>query len=471
VFAYSNRDWENKSLVLYNNSYYAASGWIRRSSPAIPQEDGSFRQDTLSEALSIHGEGRYFTLFREQRSGLWYIRSSKDLSERGLFVSLNGYEAQVFLDIHEVTDLNGRWARLNHELSGRGVPDLQAAIREIFLGELYRPFAAVFAEKLMDKEGLKEAVLAFITAAGEYVGGAGGRYDPFTTGWDHPPVEPERILGEFAAFLERWDLISGGAGTVPQGTGKNTARFLKKIREKLALKPYIAAFAAAYGVLALLRRIIGEGASGADAAALLSHWQLDRKLWDCFNVPEIPDDEAGRVIAIMRLVLSRTGPEDLSPYQSPPLGEALVLVNYEAEDFRTLLGVNFFEDAVWFNKEAFADTLFYAALFTALEGDAAFEAVKRPQPAAGGKTGPAFKRREPKAAPAGDDARWLKRLDTIAELTEQFERAEKDSGYKLERLMEGLSEPGGAPEAAVGSSPGKKAAPPKSAKKPGGAKK
>ncbi|MDR2629373.1 MAG: alpha-amylase [Spirochaetaceae bacterium] len=439
VFAYSNRDWDDRSLVLYNNSYYAVSGWIRRSSPAIPQEGGSFRQDTLSEALSLHDDGRYFTLFREQRAGLWYIRSSKEISERGLFVSLNGYEAQVFLDIHEVTDLNGRWARLNHELSGRGVPDLQAAIQDLYLGELYRPFMTLIKEEFQDKEALKEPVLAFVTAAGEYVNGAGGRYDPFHTGWEHPAIPPEKIWEEFAGYVDRWEEINGA----PAGLQKDVRRFLGNIREKVRDKPYISSFVMAYGVLALLRPIIGEGATGADAAALGDHWQLYRKVRECLSIPEIPGDEAHRVIDLLRLVLSRTSPEDISPYQVPPLGAALVLSNYTTEDFRKLLGVNLFEDTVWFNKEAFEEALFYGSLFLALEGDAALEAVRRPgSQRSTGKTGPvpAGKRRKTGEAPVkAVNPGWLTRLEHIAQLTGQFNRAEKESGYKLERLIELLS--------------------------------
>jgi glycosidase len=466
VFAYSNRDWDDRSLVLYNNSYYAASGWIRQSSPAIPQEDGSFRQDTLSEALSLHGDGRYFTLLREQHTGLWYIRSSKDIGERGLFVSLNGYEAQVFLDIHEVIDINGRWARLNHELSGRGVPDLQAAIQDLFLGELYRPFMAIFKEKSWDKEALEKPVMDFILAAREYINGANGRYDPFLTGRDHPPVEPEKIWEEFAACCDRWTLVAGSAGIA--GLGKDTVRFLKKIREKVLSKPYIAVFAGAYGVLALLRSIIGEGAAGADAAALGDHWQLYRKLGDSFSTLEIPRDEVYRVIELMRLVLSRTSPEDISPYQVPPLGASLILANYNTEDFRRLLGVNLFEDTVWFNKEAFAEVLFYGSLFLALEGEAALEAVRRPNPkAAKRKAAPAGKdQKTVRKAPETANPRWLTRLEGIAKLTDQIDRAEKESGYKLERLIELLSEGGGESESAGRERAGKKAVPPKTAKKP-----
>jgi glycosidase len=466
VFAYSNRDWDDRSLVLYNNSYYAASGWIRQSSPAIPQQDGSFRQDTLSEALSIHGDERYFTLLREQRSGLWYIRSSKDICERGLFVSLNGYEAQVFLDIQEVTDLNGRWARLNHELSGRGVPDLQAAIQDLFLGALYRSFISLVQANPPDRESLKKPVLDFVAIAREYINGAGGRYDPFLTGWDHPPVDPEKIWDEFAAFFDRWTLMAGGADMVPVKLEKDAARFLERIRERVRAKPAIAGFAGAYGVLALLRSIIGEGAAGADAAALGDHWQLYRKLGDCLAAPELPGGEAHRVIELMRLVLSRTSPEDISPYQVPPLGASLILANYHTEDFRKLLGVNLFEDTVWFNKEAFEEALFYGSLFLALEGEAALEGVRRPGSGpAGGKTAPAPAGKAQKTAPTAPgttDPRWHIRLERIARLTDRIERAEKASGYKLERLIELLSEGGGEP----GPGGGKKAASKKTVKKP-----
>jgi hypothetical protein len=217
--------------------------------------------------------------------------------------------------------------------------------------------------------------------------------------------------------------------------------------------------------LALLRSVIGEGAAGSDAAALGDHWQLDRKLRDCLISQEIPADEAGKVISIMRLVLSRTCPEDIYPYQVPSLGAALVSVNYQMEDFRSLLGVNLFEDTVWFNKEAFEEALFYGSLFMALEGEAAFEAVRRPAPRTGKeKTGPdsAGKRREVTAAAA--DSRWLTRLENIAKITDQFEKAEKDSGYKLERLIEFLSEGAGHASGGVNAG-GKKAAPRKTTKK------
>ncbi|MDR1930268.1 MAG: alpha-amylase, partial [Treponema sp.] len=132
VFAYSNRSEEGRALVLYNNSYGRTSGWIKEGAVHIPQKDGSRRRDSLCSALGLEAGDKRFALFREQRSALWFIRSSRDLAERGFFAALNGYEAQVFLDIHEVQDdERGCWARLNHDLDGRGVPDLEAARMDI----------------------------------------------------------------------------------------------------------------------------------------------------------------------------------------------------------------------------------------------------------------------------------------------------------------------------------------------------
>ncbi|MDR3161732.1 MAG: alpha-amylase [Spirochaetaceae bacterium] len=463
IFAYSNRDWDDRAFVLYNNSYYAASGWVRSSSPAIPQGDGGFRQDTLSEALSIHGEEHYFTIFREQRSGLWFIRSSKDLAERGIFVSLRGYEAQVFLDIHEVEDHKGRWARLNHELSGRGVEDLEAAIRDIFLGELYRAFSGLFRGEYRDQGYrnagvLEEPVLAFITTAQEYIRGAArgdprDRYDPFVTEWEHPALEAERIREEFTAYLYRWSLLSTESHEPPPpGLGKTVLDFLGDLRSEN--RKNVAVFAAAYGVLSLLRSVIGGGASGADARALVDHWQLDRKLRECLSDLGAGGDEAYRVVELMKAVLARTSPEDTEAYRDIPLGEALMMDNYHAEDFRRLLGVNLFEDTVWFNKEAFEEALFYASLFLALEDGAALEAVRRPPrrlpdaaftKAKGSKAPAAAKGRKKPGKAAPDSAEslgpWLKRVETIAALKDQFLRAEAASGYKLERLIEALCPP------------------------------
>jgi hypothetical protein len=510
VFAYSNRSWDERALVFYNNSYYEASGWIKQSSPAIPQGDGSLRQDTLGEALLIHGEDRYFSFFYEQRSGLWFIRPSRELRDRGLFVFLKGYEAQVFLDIHEREDgLGGpwsrRWSRLNHELNGRGTPDPDAAAADLFLDALYRPFAEIFApprvlalEAAVDSgvsgnfgapasllEEFKAPIQDFAKAACEYLDGVGGNYEPFVYPGLVPGKAPDKVLGEaregggaavsgeaaaraleqFSAFLERLGGIKTGAAAEALGPLSAGAPPLAEAgnaggpavppgpAKEAPLGRDFAAYALGYGALSLLRAIFEPGlpGKGAAALALLNHWQLDRKLRECFRSLGRGDDESRRAVEIMKAVLRRTGPAEERPAPELIIGKssvkaggalkrqgktakktkaaetvarfspaassagtwaaAFIADNYDEEDFRRLLGINRFNDATWFNKEAFEKALFYSSLFLLAEDETVL--------------GPAFAAGDGKAA-------------FIAEFDRIFIKAEEASGYRLDEFIKAL---------------------------------
>jgi glycosidase len=447
IFAYSNRSMDDRALILFNNSFYETSGWIHRSTPPIPQEDGSVRCDTLGEALSLHGEDRYFTLLREQRSGLWFIRSSKEITERGLFAGLKGYEAQVFIDIHEVEDIPerpARWSRLNHELGGKGTADPEAAINDILLGELYYRFNELLKPERVDRlqefftknkanneggvpkepdgsllpkflDSFVEPVKAFISTAAFYIKGADGRYDPWiaetvSPAEDAPDPDLEKTVRIFRSYLER---LTGMAGHTSRGnTGKLIGEFAAAIREKREL----VLFALGYGILSLLRSVTGEGASGADGWSLTNHWQLDRKLRETFQNQGVNGEEARQVMELMKAVLCRTAPRTVPDRfvqkTADSFAFAIFINNYDAEDFRQLLGVNRYNDITWYNREKFAITLFYGSFFFLLEDDTAF-----------GENAPS----------------WTKRAALITGIRNTLINADKISGYKLDLLLAALT--------------------------------
>ncbi|GAB6392999.1 MAG: alpha-amylase [Treponematales bacterium] len=448
VFAYSNRAGDERALVFYNNAYSGAAGWARYSAAA--RRDGSRGRDSLCEALGLHGEDRFFAVFREQRSGLWFIRSSKEIAERGLFVSLSGYEAQVFLDIHEVEDAAGgdggkwagRWARLNHELAGRGTGSLENAAEDIFLAALYEPLNALFSPERAEALGrltakaakpaphkeraaflaaLEKPLAAFLAAADAFLDGAGGQYEPF------PGAPPRRVrkaaaAHEFAAFMERLFRLSALSRAGSGGVSPAAARFLKEAGSRLGISR-AAAVVMGYGVLSLLRSVLG-GASGASAAALARHWRLGRKLRERFEALGVPGGEAWRAVETAGAVLTRTAPEGGVPAagRSPAkLRAALLAENCLADDFRRVLGVNRFDGVTWFNKEGFEDALFYGSLFLAAESDAAFAPPAAAKPA--------------KPADRAAALPWDERLTLIAKVHAEMRKAEKASGYKLDALL------------------------------------
>ncbi|MDR0486916.1 MAG: alpha-amylase [Treponema sp.] len=460
VFAYSNRVWingrEERALVFFNNSYYEASGWIKMSDPAIPQEGGGTRLDSLSEALLIHGEGHYFTLLREQKTNLWFVRSSKNICESGFFVGLKGYETQVYLDIYEVEDAaNGRWARLHNDLQGKGVPDPKAAIMDIFLGELYYRFTEIFRPEIITGlhgffleakgeeaeqsfiESLKEPVNTFIETVSRFITGADGSYDawaPKDSAAAFKQVNKNEIWAEFEAVIRRLIHIAKKP--------KTESPLLEKLAGGLGEKQALCAAALGYGLFSLLRPVIGRGASGVEAVSLVfDHWQLDRKLREQYQLfgaagaAVNAEAEARRLTEMIRFILSRTAPDEpvfwIASDQFDPNNFAAKIIeeNYLAGDFRRVLGINTFDDVTWFNKEGFNDLLFYGMLFFAIESTGAL------RPSSRSKTAPKIKA----VLERTEVLPWHGRIGCMGEIYDLLVSAENKSGYQLNKLLDFLT--------------------------------
>ncbi len=149
VFAYSNRLGDgpdaSASLVVYNNSYQAAAGWLKHSAPYKDKASGALRTRDLAEALGLTGEAGRVVLLKDHIGGLEYLQESARLAEAGLYCQLGGYQYQVFVDIHERHDADGRLTQLARALEGRGAPSLAEALAELEHQPLYSAHAGLLA--------------------------------------------------------------------------------------------------------------------------------------------------------------------------------------------------------------------------------------------------------------------------------------------------------------------------------------
>ena len=152
VYAYSNRDGERVSLVIFNNKFADARGWLKQSAPAKGVGERS-----LSENLGLRAGERDFVILRDEADGLEYLRRSRDLQE-GFRVELGAYKTRVFLDIREVEDNEfSHYAQLYDMLGERGVPSLEEALEDLRLRPLHEAFTGVLEppEKTGEKTGEK----------------------------------------------------------------------------------------------------------------------------------------------------------------------------------------------------------------------------------------------------------------------------------------------------------------------------
>jgi hypothetical protein len=93
------------------------------------------------------------------------------------------------------------------------------------------------------------------------------------------------------------------------------------------------------------------------AAFLAEKLQLTRKIREIAALRGVSRDEAEHAAGTALSVLLR------SRSAKPASAAAIITCNLEKDDFRALLGVNLFDDVLWYNKEKFERTLHYAPLF------------------------------------------------------------------------------------------------------------
>lgn len=145
VFAFSNCSGSERSLIIYHNKFGETSGWIRLSAAfAIKiDEETQLIQKSLGDGLLLSIQEDYFCIFRDQISGLEYIRNNREIHEKGLYLKLKAYTSVAFINFREVKDNEWRHYTLLHDfLGGRGVNSIDESLQEL----VYQPLLKAFKE-------------------------------------------------------------------------------------------------------------------------------------------------------------------------------------------------------------------------------------------------------------------------------------------------------------------------------------
>ena len=172
VFAYSNRNGEERSVVLYNNAYDSTSGTIKVSAASMDKGSGELRQRTLSEGLAMPGGYDDILAFRDHARGLEFLRRGSDLRDHGLYLELRGYQYAVLLDWRNLRSTAEQpWDRLCDALNGGGVADLHQALTRLRFQPLHaalrralnREQIAAFADAAQDRAQAKPTTAGLAT--------------------------------------------------------------------------------------------------------------------------------------------------------------------------------------------------------------------------------------------------------------------------------------------------------------------
>ncbi|HSP87855.1 MAG TPA: alpha-amylase family glycosyl hydrolase [Ignavibacteriaceae bacterium] len=137
VIAFTNRRGNERTLVIYNNSYTECKGTINRSVPKVLSTGGNPSIKRIAEALTLKNERKIYYSYKDYRTKLFHLISSNEINDTGFYISLNGYEYRVCLDFKEIYDADGNWEKLYYHLAGRGVYSLEQELKEFQLHPLH----------------------------------------------------------------------------------------------------------------------------------------------------------------------------------------------------------------------------------------------------------------------------------------------------------------------------------------------
>lgn len=357
VFAYSNSSGDEKALILYNNCYSTAAGWIQRSAPSLKRESESNRELVsvdLHEALGLRGAKHDFVLFSGYHDGLTYVRSSSQLVKRGFYAALNGYGTQVFLDFREVEDSEGLYARLCEMMNGKGFSDLDREIRRLrFEGfhyaarEFYEEESIELVRRILrsdeqkDIDALKELLIP--------------SYQRIEELWGDIPFDQDSRLPEELACEGAAALVSGIDLISRISTTRAESRYLD---DALKIMPEIPALLVSW---ILARPIAVSYCESSDIGDIPSEMLFDDHFREPLRESTVPSEEADRILEASMILIKHQGWFTSMRAEGIDTSQMLGLL-LEDPCIRSFVKVNWYQDTAWYHKESMQECFFWLYL-------------------------------------------------------------------------------------------------------------
>lgn len=366
IFAFSNRRGNEFFLIVYNNTLSSAGGTIKETVSFIRRNDNGGRcllKSDFAAELSLHNEGNTFAIMREMRSGLTYIRKSRELTEKGFFISLSGYQCQVYTDFYEVRDTEeGYYAQLAAASEGRGIENLNRSLKEITFSPVYEAFRNLTAGDILSS--FKEAVLAQAAPRTEFFSDFQRRYEAFLSSFipfigKKPLTPPETIaacatktLASIADFMYRQVSKGQEAGSLSYIRG-----YLSRGLEMSQETPSIFYL---WLILKSTGRLFTSGPYAGRSREIMSEFFLSSRICSAFS-SEVEESRISRCSTLVQILVERqewygnmkNAKASLSAHMTELLSNPDVI---------RFLGIHRYDGILWFHKESYEDLIWWLSL-------------------------------------------------------------------------------------------------------------
>ncbi len=371
---------------------------------------GVLSQVDLRTGLNLPAGRRQFIIFRDQLSGLEYIRNCYEIARKGLFVQLDAYRANVFTDFQIVQDdETGIWSQLHSHLNGRGVSDIQALHWELPMRSILQPLREIanpgyfhFILSQHPKFVGREAPESLLNEAehklSNLINGAADLIDT--------PLDARVSCNGFRLYISTIYHLEWIYGQLSEDMSPSLKQLIPWLREKTSSDMWLSMFCWVY--LDCLRSSLGM--QNLRFVEQISSWRffgiIESALWDMGSQVISPGDISRSIALLLRL--------NGWLAENKRRSNIGIILNLLTDRFiRDFLKLNDYGGKTWFGKEN-AEIAFFL-MWT--EGMMEILTTSRQ----------ARKRK-------------LSRMEKLAGQILTFQRAAESSGYDFNRFLEILDQ-------------------------------
>jgi hypothetical protein len=393
VFAYSNKAGDERALVVYHNKFATARGWIRISAAyTVKSESGDHMliQKRLGEGLGLADDANTYCIFRDPINNLEYIRNARELHERGLYIELEAYKCQVFTGFRQVVDNEWhQYANLAAYLNGRGVPSMDEAMKELFLQPIHTAYRelvnAGFFRWIITNRVL---VLARQTADVMATGTLEQLLQESNSKIKHlmeEVVHTTHSSGDISSITADIQDSLQAILSLPTYQEKHPSLHAKKYQPAIKYlhagnyrtSPWKNGNTYTWGVLLgwlftnHLGKTITEKGYEEISRSWVDEWMLNKILVSTLTDLGLDERSTWRAVTLVKLLTSHhrwwtlIGTVEEKALSKPAYQLLTSLLS--DSDALGYLGVNRYQDVLWFNKEAFEDLMWWLFVTAAVE--------------------------------------------------------------------------------------------------------
>ncbi len=413
VYAYANGLGSERTLVVYNNKFADAHGWIRISVGFSVKTPGSDQrqnvQRTLGEGLGITPGQNSYVIFRDHTTRLEFVRLANEILRDGIYLELRAYENHVFLDFRQVEDDQWQsYRQLNSYLAGRGVPDIQEAMRELVIQPVLEPFRQIanagywqYLSAQTSRPTQPEIQASILSEASSKMSNLVNGMIYLDPSLQYHSEVLERIQKSLAAVLSlpviEKKIPFPGSQIYPKAID-----FILKGFEK---NPHRWPVWFVWAFLSSLETMSSSPAEDLRVISWMDEWQLNKILTEALRSFGLDEAIVSRQLAVIRLLVQEQ-------HWYTRLGNSPLVSILESwlssNEIRNFININRHQDILWFNKEAFEEFVWWMMTLAVLEQ------VEQPDESV---------------------AMTIERILGAYDIVQKFIKAEKSSDYQVNKLL------------------------------------